>query len=86
MRGQRQLDVGVALLIEEHIARGAAKRHFTEVDRGGAARGGTQHKATAAEIACLRMRDRQRKANGNGGIHRVAALAQDIHAHPGRRR
>ena len=39
-----------------------------------------QHEAAAADIAGLRMRHRQREADRDRGIDRVAALPQDLHA------
>jgi hypothetical protein len=42
-----------------------------------------QHEAAAAEIAGLRMRDREREADCDRGIDRVAAAFQNLHAHAG---
>ena len=39
-----------------------------------------QHEAIAANIARTRQRDSQRKANCNGGIHSIAAFAQNAGA------
>ncbi len=84
MRSQRQLTVGVALLIQEHVARRMARRHFTEIDSSSATRGGAQqHKAASAQVARLRMGHGQRKAHGDRGIHRIPALTQNFHAHLG---
>ena len=38
------------------------------------------HEAAAADIAGARIGHRQRKAGGDRGIHRIAALPQDIGA------
>ena len=81
MRGQRFLTVRVALVVEKHIAGSLFRRHLAEVDRRGITVFGTQHhKAAAADITGLRMGNRQRVAHRHGGIHRVAALTQNIHA------
>ncbi len=39
-----------------------------------------QHEAAAAEIAGARIGHRQRKADGDRGIHRIAALPQNVDA------
>ncbi len=73
------LSNGVALLIEEHVARRPGRRHFAEVDRGGPPIGEPDHhEPAAAEIAGLGMRHRQCEANGNRAVDRVSARAQHL--------
>ena len=82
MRGQRFLAVRVALIVEKHIPGGLFRGHLAEVDRRGITVFGPQHhKPAAADITGLRMGDRQRVAHRHGGIDRVAALTQNIHAY-----
>ncbi len=75
MRRERFFAVGVALRVEEHIARGFLRRHFAKIDRRHFAIFSAQHhKAAAAKITGLRMRHRQREAHRDRRIHRVTAL------------
>ncbi len=75
MRRQRLFRIGVTLIVKEHIARSASRRHFTKIDRRGSAIfSAQQHKSSAAQIPGLRMRDSQRIAHGDGGIHGITAL------------
>ena len=43
-------------------------------------------KTAAAQIARVRMRHGQGEADGDGGIHRISALLQNLDAHVGRQR
>ncbi len=80
MGGEGFFTVGVALVVEEHVARGLGGCHFTEVDcRGGAIFGTQHHKTAAAEVTRLRVRHRQRIADRHRRIHRITALLEDIH-------
>ena len=84
MRCQRLFRIGVALLIEEHVAGRASRGHFTKINRRGVSVfGSQQHEPTAAQIARLRMRHRQRVANGYSGINGISALFQNIHPNLG---
>ena len=80
MGGQRFFTVRIALVVEEHIARGVSGRHFAKIDRRGlAVFGAQQHKAAATQITGLRMRHRQRIPYGDRSIHGVPALFENIH-------
>ncbi len=58
------------------------RRLLAIVDEGGfAVVRAQQQKSAAAEIACCRMHDGERKSGGNGRIDGIAALAQ--HLNPG---
>ena len=84
MRCQRLFRISVALLIKEHVTGRASRRHFTKIDRCGVTVFGTQqHKTTAAQIARLGMRHRQRIANGHGGINGIPALFKNVHPNLG---
>ena len=75
------------MFIEEHIAGGLFRGHLAEIDRRGFTVFSSQHhKPAAADITGLRMRHRQRIANGNRCINGVAALAQNIYADAGGQR
>ena len=63
------------------FGRGRERRGLAKVDEGAAPiRELHRHEATAAEIARGRIHDRQRVTDGDGGIDRVAAVAQDVDA------
>ncbi len=80
MGGEGFFAVSVALIVEEHVARGLGRCHFAEIDRGRHTIFGAQHhKTAAAEVTRLRVRHRQRIADGHRRIHRVTALLEDIH-------
>lgn len=82
MRGQRFFAVRVTLVVEEHIAGRLGRRHLAEVNgRRFAVFSAQHHKAAAAQVPRLRMRYRQRIADGDSCIHRVTALPENIDAH-----
>ena len=103
-RGQ-MAEVGPALVHftfpgQEHIPGGSGGRGFPVVDKNIAVFLGqvNQHEAPAANVARPGQGDCQRKARGDGGIHRIAALGEhrkarlagqplgtDHHVAPGRR-
>ena len=57
------------------------RRRLAVVDRRLAAiRQADHHEAAAADVARARVRHRQREADGDRGVHGVAALLQDVHA------
>ena len=69
--------VGVALLVEEDVARGRGRRGLAIVDRDVDVAVGEvdHHVAAAADIAGARIGHREREAGRDRGIDRVAALA-----------
>jgi hypothetical protein len=68
----------LALRIQIHIAGGRQRRGFAEIKKGLAAVGELQgHEAAAAEIARRRIDHRQRIADGDRGIDRVATLFEN---------
>ena len=81
-RVARLARIGLALLVEEHVARHRGRRGLAVVDRDRlvAAREMHQHEAAAADIAGLRMRDGEREADRDRGVDRVAACLQDLDA------
>ena len=77
----RFLRIGVALRIEKGFVRDRRRRGLAIVDRGiVAGRLVDQHEAAAAEIAGARIGHRERKADRDRGIHRIAALLQNVDA------
>ena len=71
----------VALGVLEHGGGGGGRGFFTKIEEGRAAvREPEGHEAAAADIAGLGVGDGQGVADGDGGIHGVAALAEDIGA------
>jgi len=70
--------------IQVHVAAGTTRRHLTEIEGHLAARGRLvhQHEAAAAQVAGTGIDHGQGKADGHRRIHRIAALLQDVHAHP----
>ncbi len=83
----RFLRIGIALRIEKAFGVDAARRGFAIIDRGVVAIGEVDHhEAAAAEIAGARIADGQRKADRDRGIHRIAALLQNVVADAGRAR
>ena len=73
--------IGLAALVEEHVARGRGRRGFAVVDRDGLAarRDVDQHEPAAADVAGLRMGHGKSEADRDRGVDRVAALLQDVH-------
>ena len=72
---------GLAPRIEIHVAGRAAGRRLPVVERCDlAVAGADHHEAAAAEVAGLGVHHRQRESHRDGGVHRVAALAQDVPA------
>ena len=67
---------------EKHIARGRGRRGLAIVDGDVLIALGRMdhHEAAAADIAGARIGDGQRKAGGDRGIDRIAALPQDVGA------
>jgi len=81
-REERLAADDLAACVQVHVAVGAAGRHFAEIQRHVAAGPGVMHhhEAAAAQVACVGQRHRQRKAHGDGGIHRIAAVFEDVQA------
>ena len=84
--------VGLAVGVEEDVARGGGGRGLAIVDRGshwhaaGARPQVDHHVAAAADIAGARIGHRQRETGRHRRIDRVAALLQDLDADAGRAR
>jgi hypothetical protein len=75
---RRSLD-DVAGGVEVHVGGRGERRLLAEVEEGFPAVAELQrHEAAAAEVACRRVHDRQRIADGDRRVDRVAAAAQDI--------
>ena len=73
--------IGVTVCIEKGFVGDQRRRGFAIVDRGiVAGRLVDQHETAAAEIAGARIGHGERKACGNRGIHRIAALPQNVGA------
>ncbi len=74
--------IGIAPGVEEHVARGGLGRNLAIVDRNRLARPGEidQHESAATQIAGDRVRDRERKADRDCRIDRVAASLQNVNA------
>ena len=71
----------VALGVLVHGFGGIERGLLAEVDEGGlAVMGAEEEKAAAAQVAGRRMHHCQGKAGGHGGVHGVAALAQEFKA------
>jgi hypothetical protein len=83
---ERLFGIGVACLVQEHVARRAAAGLLAVVDRNRIAGRGRvhQHEAAAAEIAGARQRHREREGDGDCGIDRIAAVLENLDADPGR--
>ena len=65
--------------VEVHVARGRSGRALAEVDEGGASVGqADQHEAAAADVAGGGMRHRQREADRDRRVDRVAAGFEDL--------
>ena len=76
--------VGFAGGIQIHIARGFLGGALAEIDEGGAAVGqADQHESAAAQVARERMRDGEREADRDRGVHGVAAVLENLR-HPRR--
>ena len=77
--------VGVALLVEEDVARGRLRGGLAVVDGDVPAGAGEvdHHVAAAADIAGARIGDGERKAGRDRGVDRVAALLQHLDADAG---
>ncbi len=83
----RQLAVGLAGGVQKHVAAGAARRLLAVVDRHRlAGRRMHDHEAAAAEIAGLRQRHGEREADRHGGVDRIAAGFEHVHADLGGQR
>ena len=79
--------IGVALRIEKRFVRDRRRRGLAIIDRGIVAGSLVDHHETAAtEIAGARIGHGERKADGNGGIHRISALPQNVGTDTRRRR
>ena len=64
-----------------HVRGGGAGGLFAEIEEGAAAVGEAEgHEAAAADVAGRGVDDGQRVADGDGGVYRVAALAEDVGA------
>ena len=74
--------VGLALLVEEDVARGRRRRGLAVVDRDVGVLAGAvdHHVAAAADIAGARIGHRHRKAGRDRGVDRVAAFCQNLDA------
>ena len=71
----------LAARVEIHVARGPGRRGLPVVERlHRAVAEADDHEAAAAEVARLGVHHRQGEANSDRGIHRVAALLQDVPA------
>jgi len=69
----------VALLVQEHVARGLGRRDFAIVDAGGFAVGeADHHESSAAKVARFRMRHCECESDGDGCVHGVAAGTQHL--------
>ncbi len=83
----RLLRIGIALRVEKALGVDRRRRGFAIIDRGVAAVGAVDHhEAAAAEIAGARIAHRERKTDRDRGIHRIAALLQNVDADPRRAR
>ena len=68
--------VSVAALLHVHVARARGRRHLAIVERHGAAVGQPDdHEPAAADVARLGVGDREREADGDGGVDGVATLS-----------
>ncbi len=80
-RRARLLRIGVALRVEKALGIDRRRRGLAIVDRRILAVGEVNHHETAAaDIAGARIADGERKTDRDRGIHRIAALLQDIDA------
>ena len=80
-RRARLLRIGVALVVEEALGVDRRRRGLAIVDGGIPAAGKVNHhEAAAADIAGARIADGERETDRDGGIHRIAALLQDVDA------
>ena len=78
---------GLAVRVEVHVARRCQRRHLAVVDRRVAAVGEVHHhEAAAADVAGARIRHREREADRDRGVDRVAARPQDLARPPRWRR
>ncbi len=80
----RPARIGIAGIVQKAFGVDAARRGLAIIDGRVCAVGQVNdHKAAAADIAGARIADGERKANGNRGIDRIAALCENIGADPG---
>ena len=84
----RLLGIGLARLVQEHVAKGVAARLLAIVDRDRLAALGVMddHEAAAAEVAGARQGHGERERDGRRRVHGVAAVLQHLEADPGRGR
>ena len=82
----RFLRVGLAVVVEKDVRVDRRRRGLAIIDGDVLARlrEVQHHEAAAAEIAGARIGHRERKADRDGGIDRIAALGQDFDADPAR--
>jgi hypothetical protein len=80
----RALRIGLAFFVQKHIRGCGSGRGLAIVDRDGAVAFGKldHHEAAAAQIAGFRQCHREGKTDGDGGVHRIAALTKNLHADP----
>ena len=78
----RLVAVGLAVGAEKDIARDRSRRGLAIIDGDVFVALGrmNHHEAAAADIAGARIGDGQRKAGGDRGVDRIAALPQDVGA------
>ncbi len=78
----RFIGVGLAVGSQKNIVRDRGRRSLAIVDGGVFVAPGriNHHEAAAADVSGARIGDGQRKAGGDRGIDRIAALPQDIGA------
>src|SRR5688572_23571331 len=78
----RQAGYRIAVLVEIHVARSRARRHFAQVDHGLEAVTGTpdQKESAAAEAGTGRLDYGQRGGHGHRGIEGIATLGEDLFA------
>jgi hypothetical protein len=86
VRVSGQLWIGIAVLIQKHIARCSERRHFAIVDGDGLARGSVvdQHEPATANIAGARQGDSYGKADRDRSIHGTAAIFKHSRTNFGR--
>ncbi len=83
--GKARLErIGLAVGVEKHVLGGPGGRRLAIVDRRRLVEIGAvdQHESAAAEIAGARQGDREREADRDAGVDRVAAEPQHLDADP----
>jgi hypothetical protein len=81
MAAQARVGDHVALRVEEHVRRRGERCDLAKIDEGlSAVRELHRHETAAAEIARGGVHHRERIANGDGGVDRVAAAREHVDA------